>query len=80
MTLQDQLDIDDTIAFMRGMTQRQQAEFIMDSLRTFWRGWLAINPALTPDEFMGEIEAWRDLIERRAFELDIARNGVAGHA
>jgi hypothetical protein len=29
---------------------------------------------------MGEIEAWRDLIELRAFELDIDRNVVAGHA
>jgi hypothetical protein len=80
MTLQDRADIDDTIAFLRGMTPRQQVEFIVDALRTFWRGWRALNPSLTPDDFMAEYEAWRDMIERRAFELEIEHNGVAGHA
>jgi hypothetical protein len=80
MTLQDQLDIDDTIALMRGMTQRQQAEFIRGALRTFWRGWRAIKPDLTMDEVIAEYEAWRDLIERRSFELELEHCGVAGHA
>lgn len=78
MKMSDEFDIDETLILLVEMRHEQRLAFFKDAVQTFWRGWRAIDPKLTPKQFVEEVSAWRDMIDRRAFELNVIE--VAGHA
>jgi hypothetical protein len=78
MQMTQGFDIDETLLLLAEMSRDERLAFFAEAVRTFWRGWCAIEPTLTMEQFMAEVLAWRDMIDCRAFELGLLK--VEGNA